>query len=66
LHLGHLPRVVAAEWEIFAIGFASSGIIGYLAIAFLMRYLRQHTLNVFAGYRLILAAVVIFWIFWKG
>ena len=66
LHLGHLPRVVAAEWEIFAIGFASSGIIGYLAIAFLMRYLRQHTLNVFAGYRLILAAAVIFWIFWKG
>jgi undecaprenyl-diphosphatase len=66
LHLGHLPRVVAAEWEIFAIGFASSGIIGYLAIAFLMRYLRQHTLNIFAGYRLILAAAVIFWIFWKG
>jgi len=66
LHLAHLPQQIASEWPIFTIGFASSGVVGYLAIAFLMRYLRQHTLNVFAGYRLILAAVVIFWIFWKG
>jgi undecaprenyl pyrophosphate phosphatase UppP len=26
-----------------------------------MQYLRKHTLNVFAGYRLALAALVIFW-----
>jgi len=66
LHLGHLPKEVASEWPIFAVGFASSGVVGYLAIAFLMRYLRQHTLNAFAGYRLALAAVVIFWILWQG
>jgi undecaprenyl-diphosphatase len=57
---------MASEWPIFAVGFASSGFVGYLAIAFLMRYLRKHTLNVFAGYRLALAAVVILWIVWKG
>ena len=66
LHLGHLPKEMASEWPIFAVGFASSGFVGYLAIAFLMRYLRQHTLIVFAGYRLALAATVILWIFWKG
>lgn len=66
LHLGHLPKEMASEWPIFAVGFASSGIMGYLAIAFLMRYLREHTLNAFAYYRLALAAGVIFWIFWKG
>jgi len=66
LHLGHLPKEMASEWPIFAIGLASSGIIGYLTIAFLMRYLREHTLNAFAYYRLALAAGVIFWIFWKG
>lgn len=67
LQLRHLFEPGAAtDWSVIAIGFFSSGIVGYLAIAFLMRYLRQHTLNVFAGYRLILAVVVIFWIFWKG
>lgn len=66
LHLGHLPKEMASEWPIFAVGLASSGIIGYLTIAFLMRYLREHTLNAFAYYRLALAAGVIFWIFWKG
>ena len=66
LHLGHLPKEMASEWPIFAVGFASSGVVGYLAIAFLMRYLRQHTLNAFAGYRLVLAAVILLWIFWKG
>ena len=66
LHFRHLPKEMASEWQIFAIGFASSGFFGYLAIAFLMRYLRQHTLNVFAGYRLALGAAVIFWIVCKG
>jgi undecaprenyl-diphosphatase len=66
LHFRHLPKEMASEWPIFAVGFASSGFVGYLAIAFLMRYLRKHTLNVFAGYRLALAAVVILWIVWKG
>jgi undecaprenyl-diphosphatase len=66
LHLGHLPKEMASEWPIFAVGLASSGIIGYLTIAFLMRYLREHTLNAFAYYRLALAAGLIFWIFWKG
>jgi undecaprenyl-diphosphatase len=66
LHFRHLPKEMASEWPIFAVGLASSGIIGYLTIAFLMRYLREHTLNAFAYYRLALAAGVIFWIFWKG
>ncbi len=66
LHFRHLPKEMASEWEIFAIGFVSSGFVGYLAIAFLMRYLREHTLNAFAGYRLALAAAVVAWIVWKG
>jgi undecaprenyl-diphosphatase len=66
LHLGHYPKEIASEWPIFAVGFASSGVVGYLAVAFLMRYLKQHTLNIFAGYRLVLAGAVILWIVWKG
>jgi undecaprenyl-diphosphatase len=66
LHLGHLPKEIFSEWPIFVIGFVSSALVGYLAIAFLLRYLRQHTLNIFAGYRLLLSVVIIFLIFWKG
>lgn len=54
-----------AEWPVFAIGLVSSALVGYLSIAFLMRYLARHTLNAFAGYRLVLSAIIAFWI-WKG
>jgi undecaprenyl-diphosphatase len=67
LQLRHLlsPGAVI-DWPVFTIGFIASGIVGYLSIAFLMRYLRQHTLNLFAAYRLVLAAVIIFMIYWKA
>jgi undecaprenyl-diphosphatase len=66
LQVRHLLSAGPDDWFLIAIGFISSAVVGYLAIAFLMRYLRVHTLNLFVGYRLILAAAVIFWIFWKG
>jgi len=66
LQTRHLFSAGQNDWLLIAIGFVSSAVVGYLAIAFLMRYLRVHTLNLFVGYRLILAATVIFWIFWKG
>jgi undecaprenyl-diphosphatase len=66
LQTRHLLSAGQNDWLLIAIGFVSSVVVGYLAIAFLMRYLRVHTLNLFVGYRLILAATVIFWIFWKG
>jgi undecaprenyl-diphosphatase len=66
LHLGHIFSGGKTEWQLFALGFSSSAVVGYLAIAFLLRYLRMHTLNVFAGYRLILAAIILLSILWKG
>ena len=39
-------------------GCAGSGVVGYLSIRFLLRYLAGHKLDVFAWYRLALAAVV--------
>jgi len=66
LQVRHLRSAGPDDWLLIAIGFVSSAVVGYLAIAFLMRYLRVHTLNLFVGYRLILAAIVIFWVFWKG
>ena len=66
LQARHLLLAGPDDWFLIGIGFVSSVLVGYLAIAFLMRYLRAHTLNLFVGYRLVLAALVIFWVFWKG
>ena len=65
LHLRHLFSGEPPDWSLFAVGLASSTVVGYLAIAFLLRYLRSHTLNLFAAYRLVLAAVIVIWLFWK-
>jgi len=66
LHLRHLfSGNILQDWSIFAIGFFSSAISGYFAITFLMQYLRKHTLNLFAGYRLALAVLIILWVLSK-
>ena len=40
------------------VGTAVSAVVGYLAIAFLMRFLQFHTMTVFVVYRLVLAAAI--------
>ena len=46
------------EVAIFVGASASAAVVGYLAIAFLLRFLVNHSLRVFAYYRFALAAVV--------
>jgi undecaprenyl-diphosphatase len=46
------------EAAMFLAGSVSSAVVGYLAIRFLLRFLTNHTLRVFAYYRFGLAAVV--------
>jgi undecaprenyl-diphosphatase len=46
------------EALMFLAGSASSGVVGYLAIRFLLRFLANHSLSVFAYYRFALGAVV--------
>jgi undecaprenyl-diphosphatase len=46
------------EALLFAAGCLSSGIVGYIAIRFLLNYLADHSLRAFAYYRFGLAAVV--------
>jgi undecaprenyl-diphosphatase len=42
----------------FLVGSVSSGVVGYLAIRFLLGFLAKHSLRVFAYYRFALATVV--------
>lgn len=61
------PKVLRAgmsgdEATLFAIGIVSSGIVGYLAVKYFIRYLAAHSLDIFAWYRLALAAAVGVWL----
>jgi undecaprenyl-diphosphatase len=62
LELRHLT-LSSEERHVFtldvAIGIAASAIVGYLAIRFFIGYLANHRLDVFAWYRLALAAVLV-------
>ncbi len=46
------------EATMFLVGSIASGVVGYLAIRFLLGFLANHSLRVFAYYRFALAAVV--------
>jgi len=50
---------LTAQLDIVAIGFAVSFVSGLAAVAFMVRYLRTHSLNVFVVYRVVLAAAVL-------
>jgi undecaprenyl-diphosphatase len=46
----------------FAVGSVVAGLVGYLAVKYLIRYLASHSLDVFAYYRFALAAAVVVWL----
>lgn len=50
----------------FLAGSVSSAVVGYLAIRFLLRFLANHTLRIFAYYRFALAAVVTLVLLFSG
>jgi undecaprenyl-diphosphatase len=49
----------AYDTLLFAVGFISSAVVGYLAIRFFIRFVVDHSLRAFAYYRFALAAVVV-------
>jgi undecaprenyl-diphosphatase len=60
----HLVRVglTADQAGVFLVGMSVSAVVGYAAIAYLLKYLVNHTLAVFAWYRIALAAAAAFWL----
>lgn len=66
----HLKKILAShesyDLQLFAAGFVTSSITGFIAIKFLLSFLRKHPLNLFVYYRFILAVVIIAGIWLKG
>lgn len=50
------------DMVLFAVGMTTSAIVGYLTIKYFMRFLAGHRLDVFAYYRLALAAATVIWL----
>jgi undecaprenyl-diphosphatase len=53
------PAEVVARLPVLILGFAASALVGYLAIRWLLRYVRNHTLYIFAVYCVALGALVV-------
>jgi undecaprenyl-diphosphatase len=58
LKVGATPGMAS----LFAIGIVTSAIVGYAAVKYFIRYLANHSLDVFAWYRLALSATVVIWL----
>ena len=54
-----LHRLPQGSLTALAVGTIISGIVGYLSIWFLIRFLRTHTTGVFIGYRLIVGGAIL-------
>ena len=57
LHLSSEPAFQPIS--IYVIGFFASFISGFLSVKFLMKFLKNHPLHLFAWYRLIVAAIIL-------
>ena len=44
------------------VGLVVSGLVGYITVKFFVRYLASHSLEVFAYYRFVLAAITVVWL----
>jgi undecaprenyl-diphosphatase len=49
---------------LFAVGISVSAVVGYITIKYFLRFLARHRLDVFAWYRLALAAITVVWL-WR-
>lgn len=58
-------HVDPSMWGLMAIGLVTSGAVGYLTVKYFLRFLAANRLDVFAWYRLALAAVTIGWVMFR-
>jgi undecaprenyl-diphosphatase len=54
-HAGEGPE----DWNALAIGFVVSGIVAFIAVKWLLRYVQSHRFTLFAWYRIVLGAALL-------
>jgi undecaprenyl-diphosphatase len=63
LELAHM-QLTGDVIVLFVVGIIVSGVVGYVTIKYFLRFLAGHKLDVFAAYRLALAAATVVWL-WR-
>lgn len=55
----------SADLLVLLVGFLASAIVGYLAIKYFLKFLQNHSLKVFAYYRIVLGIIILAILFFK-
>ena len=53
---------IGHDWALFAVGFVTSAVVGYLTVGFLLKFLVSHRLDVFAWYRIAIGVAILAWL----
>jgi len=53
--------VGSEDWAQFALGFVVSGIVAFIAVKWLLRYVQTHRFTIFAWYRMALGVALLLW-----
>jgi len=57
-----IGAMTSEQIVLFGIGMTTSAIVGYVTVRFFIRFLTSHRLDVFAWYRVALAAATFIWL----
>jgi undecaprenyl-diphosphatase len=55
----------ADQWQVLAIGFAVSFVVGMAAVVFMLRFVKTHTFVTFGVYRIAAALLFGWWFYWR-
>jgi len=54
--------LTAHDWQLFATGVVTSGLVGYFAVSVLLKFLVSHRLDVFSWYRIVIGLAIFYWL----
>jgi undecaprenyl-diphosphatase len=65
LHVWRAGGLAGEDWTALVVAFVASAITAFIAVTWLLRYIRTHRFTVFAWYRIALGIVLLAW-FWNA
>src|SRR3546814_12023999 len=62
LKLMKTPAFAHENWTEFWIGFVVSAVVAFIAVKWLLRYVRSHRFTIFAWYRIVFGTALFLWL----
>jgi undecaprenyl-diphosphatase len=54
------------SWGLLLVGCLVSGVVSFIAVRWLLRYIQTHTFIAFGWYRIVLAGLILLWLAFPG